>query len=210
MVGAAFIGGEGPSIEKCKEIAKRADVIAAADSGLMLAEDAGLRPDIIAGDMDSLDDEARLAKYPSDCVHRFPCDKDLSDTEIAVELLRGAGCTEIILAGGGGGRLAHIFAIKALFERDCAVCEWHTAHETILLLSSKAQINLREKEGAVISVFPIGNAPHKATSENLKWKLDGLEWKAASFGISNLASSDNVTITSLEGRFMVIVEEAGE
>jgi thiamine pyrophosphokinase len=211
MTGAAFIGGEGPSIEKCREIAARADVLAAADSGLMLAEDAGLRPDIIAGDMDSLDDEARLAKYAPDCVHRFPRDKDLTDTEIAVDLLRDAGCTEILLVGGGGGRLAHIFAIKALVG-ECGVCEWHTGRESILLLSSKisqkAKINLRGNKGAVVSVFPIGDAPHIATSENLKWPLDGLEWNAASFGISNVALSDDVTIASTAGSFLVIIEPA--
>jgi thiamine pyrophosphokinase len=121
MTGLAFIGGEAPTTQQCKIIAKKADYIAAADSGLIRAEEVGLIPDIIAGDMDSLDDESRLQKYPRESIRRYPVDKDQTDTEIVIQLLEERGCSEIILIGGGGGRLAHIFAKKSFFEKQTLV-----------------------------------------------------------------------------------------
>ena len=47
MLGLAFIGGEGPEPAVCRLLAENAGLIAAADSGLEAAENAGLRPDWI-------------------------------------------------------------------------------------------------------------------------------------------------------------------
>jgi thiamine pyrophosphokinase len=111
-------GGEGPAPEALREIARGADLLAAADSGLVAAEEAGLSPDWVLGDMDSLDNPARLGKYPSERVIRYPREKDFTDTELALALLKEKGCDEIWLAGGGGGRTDHLFAIFSLFERE--------------------------------------------------------------------------------------------
>ncbi|MDR2865246.1 MAG: thiamine diphosphokinase [Spirochaetaceae bacterium] len=206
MRGIAFIGGEGPSAEKCRNIAEHADCIAAADSGLLLAEEAGFYPDIIAGDMDSLDDEERLLKYPAECIYRYPADKDFTDTELVVDLLQKKGCDEIILLGGGGGRIAHIFAIKALFERENSLAQWHTAHESMTVLKNRHECVFDVQKGCLISVFPLSKSPWKASSKNLKWELGPVHWGRDSFGISNIALENQVSITSLKGKFLIIAE----
>jgi thiamine pyrophosphokinase len=206
LKGCAFIGGDGPSAANCKKLAAAVDVIAAADSGLILAEAAGLAPDWIVGDMDSLDDKKRLLKYPKECVLKFPRDKDLTDTEIAIQLLIEKGCTEIILIGGGGGRLAHTFALRSVFERDNCLQEWYTADEKILLLNSGREILFTAKKNNLISVFPVGCSPWSAKSKNLKWKLDDLEWNRGVFGISNIATGADVYIKSASGKFLIVIE----
>ncbi|MDR3192027.1 MAG: thiamine diphosphokinase, partial [Treponema sp.] len=121
MLGIAFIGGEGPRPDLIRRILgeDRAGILSvAADSGLMAAEGAGFRPDWIVGDMDSLDDPARLEKYPPERVLRYPGDKDFLDTELALSLLWEKGCTETWLLGGGGGRMDHLLGIRSLFERE--------------------------------------------------------------------------------------------
>jgi thiamine pyrophosphokinase len=211
MTGAAFIGGEGPSRERCAEIARRADCIAAADSGLILAEEAGITPDVIAGDMDSLREaeggESRLSKYPPESIFRYPADKDLTDTEVAIGLLEERGCDEIILAGGGGGRLAHVLAIKALFEdEDARVSEWHTARERIMLLRGARSVRVGLAAGSVVSIFPVGGGPWSARSEGLKWGLEGVRWTRDSFGISNVALEDRISVESRGGNFLMVME----
>ena len=197
-------GGEGPGRETLREIAGQADMFAAADSGLAAAEDAGLSPNWVLGDMDSLEDPGRLEKYPPERVLRYPPDKDFTDTELAVTLLREKGCDEIWLAGGGGGRIDHFFAIRSLFERKTPPDRWFTANEEISCLREGRTLDAALPAGSLVSVFPLGAGPWEAKSAGLKWPLDGLSWDRGGFGLSNVAAEGPFQIRSIQGRFMVI------
>ena len=207
MLGIAIIGGEGPPPQALKKIACQAGILVAVDSGLIAAEEAGLKPDWIVGDMDSLAGEAgglaRLDKYPPDRVIRHPPDKDRTDTELALNLLRDKGYDEIWLAGGGGGRTDHIFAILALFERESPPDRWFTANEEIRCLNEGKTLNAELPPDSLVSVFPLGSGPWQAESSGLKWPLNGLIWERGSFGLSNVAVDGFFEIRSVQGRFLV-------
>jgi thiamine pyrophosphokinase len=205
MRGIAFIGGEGPGAGICRNLAAGAGIIAAADSGLAAAENAGIRPDWVIGDMDSLDDPGRLDKYPAGRVLRYPPDKDYTDTELAVEFLREKGCGEIWLIGGGGGRTDHLFALRSLFERETGPCRWITAGEDIRRVDGGGVLEAETAPGGIVSVFPLGGGPWAAESCGLKWPLGDLPWNRGSFGISNRAVEGTFSVTAKEGRFMVIL-----
>jgi len=200
-----FIGGEGPGPEVLRKIARDADLLVAADSGLAACEDAGLRPDWVLGDMDSLDDPGRLEKYPPQMVRRFPPEKDFTDTELALALLEEKGCDEIWIAGGGGGRLDHLFAIRSLFERERPPDRWFPGNEEIRCLFERRSLNAVLPPGSIVSVFPLGRESWKAESSGLKWPLDDQSWNAGSFGVSNIVTSGAIEIRSVRGRFMVIM-----
>ena len=229
MRGIVITGGEGPAPEALREIARGADLLAAADSGLVAAEEAGLSPDWVLGDMDSLgdmvsrDDPGRLGKYPPERVIRYPAAKDFTDTELAVTLLREKGCDEIWLSGGGGGRTDHLFAIFSLFEREPSAetrqgiastmrgsppaeppDRWFTASEEIRCLRDGKVLSAAIPAGSLVSVFPLGSGPWEVESLRLKWPLDGLSWERGGFGLSNVAVKGPFEIRSVQGRFMVI------
>ncbi|MDR1429183.1 MAG: thiamine diphosphokinase [Spirochaetaceae bacterium] len=205
MRGIAFIGGEGPPPEISGKLAGEARIIAAADSGLMAAEEAGLRPDWITGDMDSLDTMARLEKYPPGRVIRHPRDKDYTDTELVLELLWGCGCDEVWLIGGGGGRLAHLLAIRSLFEREKSPSRWITAREDSFCLDSSSKEFIQPPR-TVVSVFPLGNGPWKISSRGLKWPLGQVQWNRGFAGISNETPQGRFDVSASEGRFLVMLE----
>ena len=204
MRGIVVTGGEGPEPIALREIARGADLLVAADSGLAAAEQAGLSPDLVLGDMDSLDDPVRLGKYKSECVIRYPPEKDYTDTELAVALLREKGCDEIWLAGGGGGRTDHLFAIRSLFEREEPPDRWFTLNEEIRCLRDGRALEEALPPGSMVSVFPLGAGPWEAESAGLKWPLDGLSWERGCFGLSNVAVEGDFRIRSFQGRFMAI------
>jgi thiamine pyrophosphokinase len=183
-------------------LAEGADILAAADSGLMAAEDAGLRPDWIIGDMDSLDELRRLEKYPPGRVIRYSHDKDHTDTELALALLWEKGCDETWLIGGGGGRTDHLLAIRALFDRERCPERWITAADDIRCVRDRVSLTL--PPGSRVSVFPAGSGPWRAKSRGLRWPLDGVAWKGGSFGISNIAPEGAFFIRAEAGRFLVI------
>ena len=122
--GVLFIGGRGPDPRFITLILKDGDLICAADSGLDAVLAAGLKPDGIVGDMDSVSDISLLEHYPADTVERYPADKDDSDTELGLDWLRRRGCRDIVLIGGGEGRLDHSLAILGLFTRSGAPGRW--------------------------------------------------------------------------------------
>ena len=120
LLGIIFTGGNGPDtqfVKKILDLEVKNALFAAADSGLIAAENAGIKPDWIIGDMDSID-KSRLDVYPAECIIKYEHDKDFSDTELAFSLLHEKGCKEIWIIGGGGGRIDHLFALRSLFERD--------------------------------------------------------------------------------------------
>jgi thiamine pyrophosphokinase len=205
MRGIAFIGGEGPGPERGRLAASQAALVAAADSGLMGAEAAGVRPDWIVGDMDSLDDLRRLDRYPADRVIRSRRDKDFTDTELALSLLWEQGCDEVWLAGGGGGRIDHLFAIRSLFERDRFPSRWISSAEDIYCVQAPGKLELETGAGGLVSVFPLCSGPWQASGGGLKWPLDGLLWNRGFFGVSNEAPEGRFFVRAVQGRFMVIV-----
>jgi thiamine pyrophosphokinase len=205
MRGIVFTGGEGPPPEKSRRVSQGASMIVAADSGLGGAEAAGIRPDWIMGDMDSLDDPGRLEKYPRDRILFYPRDKDYTDTELAFSFLGEKGCDEIWLIGGGGGRADHFFALRSLFEREPCPRGWITAGEEILRLSPPDELNCALDSGGLVSVFPLGGGPWDARSRGLVWPLEGLPWDRGFFGLSNKTEDGNFSIRVYSGKFMIII-----
>jgi thiamine pyrophosphokinase len=215
VLGIVFTGGKGPPPEMVRlQAGANIALLAAADSGLELAEEAGLRPDWIIGDMDSLD-PARLAAYLPEQIMRFPKDKDFTDTELAISLLRDKGCDEIWIFGGGGGRIDHFLGIRSFLEREFFPSRWFLDSADIYCFQADRKsrgaapkngtLSLRLKPGGVVSVFPLGAGPWDASSTGLKWPLDGLTWDRGFFGLSNIAQTGEVMIKSIRGRFMAVI-----
>ena len=216
LLGLIFTGGEGPDPQHIMRIMEEAHqatgvkpLIVAADSGLLLAETAGVQIDWLIGDMDSLAETAadKLAAYPPGKIHRYPEDKDYTDTELAFALLQDKGCNNIWIIGGGGGRVDQLFAIRSMFERDCPPERWITAAEDIRCIDAAHVSELSVFHTSPlfpVSVFPLDDGPWEATSSGLTWPLAGLLWNRGFFGISNKAPEGAFTITAKQGRFMVM------
>ena len=82
-----------------------------ADAGADLCRAAGVLPDALIGDMDSLSPETRAwldeAGVPEVV---YPAEKDDSDTALAVQQLFADGAEELIVIGALGGRMDHELA----------------------------------------------------------------------------------------------------
>ena len=200
--GLLVIGGQGPSPKALRDCARGTRLVVAADSGLDRCIAAGLAPDLIVGDMDSLSDRALLARFPPERVMIFPRDKDETDTEIGMRLLLEKGCPAVTIAGGGGGRIDHVLGLAALFERDPAPSRWVTDREDLCLV--EGEVEFSGWLGSTVSVFPLGARAARMHSEGLQWPLDGLEFPRGCAGISNRATAERVLISVGIGKLLVI------
>ena len=198
-----FIGGESPGPEALGKIAREADILVAADSGLMACEGAGLRADWVIGDMDSLDDSGRLEKYPPERIRSYSPDKDHTDTELALAFLRKKSCDEIWIAGGGGGRVDHLFALFSLFEKKLPPDRWFPGFIEIRCLGEGKFLRATVPPGSTVSVFPLVAGPWAADSSGLKWPLNDLAWEKGGLGLSNTVLDGSFKIHTVRGRFLV-------
>ena len=213
MLGVIFTGGESPdslTISKLiKTEAPQSALLIAADSGFEAAYGAGLKPDWVIGDMDSIADPKQLESLPPERIIRAQRDKDFTDTEMAVSLAAEKGCDDFWIIGGGGGRIDHLFGIRSLFERDIFPLRWITDSADIRCINagteSRARVCCELEAGAVVSVFPLGDGTWEAKSEGLKWALNGLSWDRGFFGLSNIAVDGKFSIMAEKGRFMVVL-----
>lgn len=82
------------------------DLVIAADAGYRVCQTAGVVPDVILGDFDSMEAPAEGGQ-----ICRLPVEKDDTDTLAAVKLGLERGCTDFWIYGGTGGkRLDHTLA----------------------------------------------------------------------------------------------------
>ncbi len=208
MRGILFTGGEAPESGLAAPFLSGYACAVAADSGLAACERFGVEPDLIVGDMDSLPDPSALGKYPSGRVEKWPHDKDYTDTEIALAALAKRGIDDIVLLGGGGGRVDHFLALKALFDRDPCPSVWVSDASVCVSVgagtpSASARI-LGLAQGDPVSVFPVGPGSHRAAGSGFHWPIDGLDWDEGAFSLSNRADSGTVSIEAREGRFLCV------
>ena len=200
--GLVITGGLAPKKEWFDHLRGRFDVVVAADSGLVTALDVGIEVDRVVGDMDSLPNHELLDAFPEGAVHVYSPEKDLTDTEIALEALHDVGCTATAVYGGGGGRLDHLIALLALFDRERPPWLWVGDNSVAVCIEST--ITLRGLCNDIVSFFPMGSEVCTMRSRGLKWKLDGLEWRKGDVGVSNVVTEDKVKIEMLSGRLLYV------
>src|SRR4051812_39201193 len=84
-------------------------LVIGADSGLDHAVEAGLRPSVLIGDLDSVSAGGRMWAYAHDvAIEEFAVDKDVTDTGLALAAAADAAdATDLLLLGGTGDRLDH-------------------------------------------------------------------------------------------------------
>lgn len=111
MKAVIFLGGAAAKVE-----VPEADMIVAADRGWDNALANGVIPDLLVGDMDSISgvpDEVEII--------RVPCEKDETDTQLAVRIAIERGADEIVMIGQLSGRgdhtLSAIFTVESLMLR---------------------------------------------------------------------------------------------
>lgn len=196
-------GGLAPPLSKIKDELKAADMIVAADSGLDTLLSYGYEPDFIVGDMDSISSRKILEEFHKSKLLVYPEDKDYTDTELAIEHLYEKGCSDVVIIGGGGGRLDHLIAIYSLFFRERAPVRWITDNEKIFLVKGFFCINL--KINTTVSLFPVSGELCSMTSTGLKWPLDALKWTAGDGGISNVSSQRTVEIVMKSGKLAMMI-----
>ena len=126
VVQVVVVAGGGPLSPPAVEIVRDGAFVVAADSGLDHAVAAGLAPDVLVGDLDSISAAGRMWAYEHAAqIEEHEPDKDLTDSELAIaRALQVPDVSELVLLSGTAGtdeRLDHLLGILlALGHRSLA------------------------------------------------------------------------------------------
>lgn len=190
-----------------------ADVVIAADGGAASLDRIGVRPDMLVGDLDSIEAElvARL-EAAGTRVERHPADKDASDAELAVQAALGAGATEIELLGAtGGSRLDHELAnLLLLADPALAHVDISAARGPVRVTAVHAGAHraLSAAVGDLVTLLPVGGDASGVTTTGLRWQLTAATLTLGrSMGLSNEVTSAPASVAVDRG-VLLIVETA--
>lgn len=169
-------------------IIRLADKIVAADGGARHLRKMNIIPDIVVGDLDSMDNEtlAFIEKHNVTLI-RHPVDKDATDTELAVQWAMENSATSITLLGVTGTRIDHTLANIFLLEkitRAGVLCKIVDDNNEIYLLVDR--IELTGEPGDFLSIIPLTRTAGGITITGVDFPLDnaGIPM-GSSLGISN-------------------------
>jgi thiamine pyrophosphokinase len=207
---AVFLNGspDPPDLLRC--VAGRADLVIAADGGALHALAAGVVPDLVVGDMDSLGDEGtRQIEARGASLERHPARKDKMDGHLAVLAARERGATDLDLLCAAGGRPDAVFALPHLLlaaeqlgARATVVAGWGE-----MFVVENGTRTVGGRPGESVSVFPVSGAAEGVTLEGFEYPLEGARIEAGdTLGFHNELLAGEARVAVKDGALFVIHE----
>lgn len=184
-----------------------ASSIIAADHGAQTALDFGVQPEVVLGDMDSIDavTQQKLQKEKVQFIP-FPQEKDQTDTELAINYAIEKGATAITLLGGiAGDRLDHILANIFLAGISTVQITFINGLQRAFIAKGPTSFTLKGHKNDLLSLIPVNGSVTGIASTGLKWEL---QQEVLVFGkprgVSNVFLQENVTVSMKDGVLFVV------
>ncbi|MBQ8965349.1 thiamine diphosphokinase [Ruminococcus sp.] len=197
-----FAGGEPVRSENIDfDIIAKSYVICA-DKGLALAQELGVKPDLILGDFDS------LGHMPEgENVLTYPIEKDDTDLMLAVETAFDKGFTDFCIYGACGGRLDHmignISCLAMIAEKGGKGVI--IGDDDIISLHCSGEHRFPSREGFSLSLFAYSPEVTGLTITGTKYTAENCTLtNSVTLGVSNEITADEAVVRFDEGRLLVI------
>ncbi|MCP4537563.1 MAG: thiamine diphosphokinase [Chloroflexi bacterium] len=203
-----FANGEFPDPSGVRDLLQHDDLVIAADGGTRHALTAGVTPDVIIGDLDSLSSQVQAhVEATGSRVIRFSPRKDETDLELALQHAVCEGATEIIILAALGGRLDQTIAnilLLAMPELNGINVRIVEGAQTAFLIFDETHI--QGQPGDTVSLIPLGGDAVGVTAEGLEWPLqkDTLRFGPAR-GVSNVLTAEQARVYVRQGLLLCVI-----
>ena len=209
-----FANGDPTSREVVQSWTQPGSLRIAADGGARNALAAGVTPDMVIGDLDSLTDairadlEARGVRF---VVH--PAHKDETDLELAIRHALGQGATDIVIFSALGGRwdqsLGSILLL-ALPELQGVQARIVDRQQTMRVVTDRGEARVEGRAGDTLSLIALGGDARGVTIEGCEYPLtNGTLAFGRTLGISNVLAETRARVSVDEGIVLVIHSRGG-
>jgi thiamine pyrophosphokinase len=190
-----------------------AGLVVAADGGATKALAAGLAPDLVVGDADSLGPDGLAAVREAGIpVELAAAAKDESDLELAVTAAVARGATRLTVLGAlGGARFDHalanawLLAHPALAGRTAVLLDAATRVRLLDATAAPASVRLAGASGDLVSLFPFGADAAGVTTTGLAYPLRDEPLRSGpARGLSNVRSGPEARVALRAGRLLIV------
>ena len=206
-----FLNGEYKYSQKFMDRLISKDVICfCADGGANFAFRYGKVPEMIIGDLDSI--EKRVLEYYKSrnvLIKKFPRDKDFTDFELILEEINKILGNEdfiekIFIVGGLGNRLDMTLSNLFLMEKYKNIV--FLLEDEEIFYAEKSFV-LKNKKDFEFSIVPISENVEKLTLKGFKFETDGIDVKRESSRlVSNVICENEASIEFESGKLIVILK----
>lgn len=174
----------------------------AADGGFQHALENGVTPDVVVGDLDSID-TGLLASVPQLTIDQHPAEKDATDLELALRYALRVGSDRVLLIGGGAGRLDHFIANALLITSFPELSlEWWVGESAINPVHD--HISIEGAIGDLVSLLAIRTA-YGVSSRGLRYPLtDQTLMPGSTRGVSNQLVEEHAHVSVESGVLLAI------
>lgn len=202
-----FANGELPHLEAARRLLQPDDYIICADGGTRHALALGLTPQLVIGDMDSIDkDKWQDLENSEVSVELFPQDKNETDLELAIGRAIELSPERLLIIGALGGRLDQMLGNIALLSDNrlsTLNARLDDGVEEIFFCRDQAQIH--GSKGDILSLIPWGNAVYGVQTKGLKWPLQNETlFPDQTRGISNEMTENDASIKIESGLLLIV------
>lgn len=178
--------------------------VIAVDAGAEALRLAGVMPDAVVGDMDSVSAEtlARL-RDAGVRVHEHPPRKRDSDAALALALVPPE--EDVLFVGALGGRVDHALANLHLLASRRGSARAVDEDARTWVVAPERPLALDRPAGTILSVLPFDTTCAGVAYEGLEYPLDDARMDAGDpYGISNVCLAPPQRIRVREGRLLVV------
>ncbi|MCU0801555.1 MAG: thiamine diphosphokinase [Rhodobacteraceae bacterium] len=163
--GVTLVGGGPVSRADLARAQALAPVVVAADGGADRCLRAGVMPQAVIGDFDSISAGARAA-IAADRLHVI-AEQNSTDFDKA---LRSVAAPFVLALGFAGGRIDHELAVLGTLVRRDAPCVLVGPQDVVFHCASSCRLDMQP--GARLSLFPMARV--RGQSQGLEWPIAGL------------------------------------
>jgi thiamine pyrophosphokinase len=203
-----FVNGSVSDYDALSRWVEAGDTMICADGGVNHCLALGYRPQVVVGDMDSIDPDT-LRRLAADGVEleRHPRHKDQTDLELALERALRDGADEVLILGALGGRLDLTLAnVLILAQRQwpipVGVAE---GNQVASVLHGGESITLSGPPGSTVSLIPLSDEVTGVTYGGLEYDLTNATISLGSTrAVSNEVRESPATISIRSGLALIV------
>jgi thiamine pyrophosphokinase len=194
--------GEPPSRGLLRRLARDADTIVAADGGANAALRAGVRPDVVIGDLDSLLPSTRRALRTARVIRLRR--QDNTDLEKALDFIAGSGPSDVVIAAATGGRIDFTLGNLAVFWNYTRSLAITFVGDGWCAFPAGRRRSVNAPPGTTLSLIPFGPCSG-ITLRGLRYPLKDAAMRTGEIGVSNVVRRSPCTVEVRRGKMLVVV-----
>lgn len=197
-----YLGGQPPSKTLSQRVASRASLIIAADSGYHACRDTNVRPDIVTGDFDSIDE----VPDSTSCKVVDAPEQDATDFEKALRWVPEA-TSQVEILGGTGLRSDHFLTnlLIAAGRPESEQVVFRDDVQSIFRVTPGCPVSREVPPGTTVSLIPFTHCK-AVNTEGLHWNLENADMGPnLQLGQSNRMDAKRLAVSLQQGCLYLIL-----